>query len=265
MKPFNKLAVISVLLLSDLFFSCYSIRQSDTEGVVLNTTRFYNKEGKPVFTHYLKLWYKDSLCIQEIRGVNTVRDTSGITTVTYPLLFCRFMDLKSKTMYDYKTFSDTATIVKKAVLPDSILLDAGWNFYSEKDPKIIGTPEPLSDTVIENVEYKRAKFYFSLYNPKERYLIGFFRCNGSSDMFSLEKEYSRKINCTMVKYLDYKVGQARPFASIEVSYLSDKLTDNELRIFTAWEKNERENPVVYIVKPGSKEKLKEMRAHLIFD
>jgi hypothetical protein len=243
MNQFRTFAIWLAFLLSTMLFSYSSNGQLNTKGIVLNTTRFYNKEGKPTFTHYLKVWYKDSVCIQEIRGVNTATDTANNTTVTYPLLFCRFIDLKTKTMYDYKTFSDTAKTFKKAVLPDSVLSDAGWNFYSEKHPKIQGVPKPLSDTLIDDVNYKRAKINFKAYDPAKSYLIACFRCDGKGDMFSLEKDYSRKINCTMVKFFDYKVGAAMPFASIEVSYLSNELTKEELNVFDAWEKNEKENPV----------------------
>ncbi len=243
MNQFSELTILRAFLLSTILISCNSNGQSNTKGIVLRTTRFYNKVGKPTFTHYLKVWYKDSVCIQEIRGVNTATDTASITTVTYPLLFCRFIDLKSKTMYDYKTFSDTAKVFKKAVLPDSILSDAGWNFYSEKHPKIQGTPKPLSDTIVDNINYKRAKINFKVNDPKKNYLIAYFSCDGKGDMFSLEKDYSRGINCTMVKFFDYKVGVAKPFASIEVFYLSNELTKEQLNVFAAWEKNEKENPV----------------------
>jgi hypothetical protein len=225
-----------------LFFSCSSNGQNSKRGIVRAITHFYNEKGKSTFTHYLKIWYHDSIAIQEIRGVTTVTSSED-TTVTYPLLFCRYMDLRSKMIYDYTSFSDTAGLIEQASLPDSLLDGPGWSFYSEKAPKIQGTPELLADTVIDNISYRRAKFSYTWYDPKKIFLIGYFRCDGKGDMFSLEKDFSRKWNCTMVKSFTYKFGMTIPYGSKEVEFLSDELTKGELKVFEAWERNAQQNVV----------------------
>jgi hypothetical protein len=234
---------IGFAFISFTFFACSSIGQVSNKGTIQLKTHFYNANGKPTFTHYLKIWYKDSVTITENTGVNTETDTANIETVTYPIILYRYIDLQSKTLYDYKNFSDTAEIINKAVLPDSLMTDIGWSFYSEKAPKIQGIPEPLSDTVIDNITYKRTKFSFAWHDPQKNFLIGYLRCDGKGDMFSLEKAYSRKFNCAMVKYFSYKFGMARPYASKEVYYISDTLTKEELKVFEAWERNAKEKPV----------------------
>ncbi len=226
-----------------LLFSCQGKSQKNNVGIIRKTTHFYNADGEPTFTHYLKIYYTDSVVIEEIRGVNTLTDTAYVTTVTYPLLWCRYINLKSKRLYDYKNFSDTAKIFHKAILPDSLMLDGGWSFYSEKYPKIQGIPESLTDTIIENITYKRAKFCYITNDPKKNFQIGYFRCDGKGDLFSIEKDHSRKLNCTMVKYFDYKVGKPKPYFSKEVDFISESLTKEELEVFAAWGKNEKENPV----------------------
>lgn len=233
----------SVIAIFLLVFSCSSSSQVMNSGVVIHKTFFYNKEGDTTFSHYMKIWYKDSLFIEEIRGVNTVTDASGKTTVTYPLLFCRFIDTRNKVLYDYKTFSDTARVFHKAALPDSLMLDAGWSFYSAKYPVISGSPESLSDTTIDNVTYKRKKFNFDSDNAAERFIIGFFRCDRES-IFSIEKKYSNSINCLLVKMFDYKTDAPAPFASKEIEFASETLTEAELMVFDAWEKNVKQNPVL---------------------
>ncbi|MBN8673228.1 MAG: hypothetical protein J0L56_03780 [Chitinophagales bacterium] len=214
-----------------------------SQGKLLVTTHFYDKNGQITFTHYLRIWYKDSIVIEENTGVNTVTDEKNKTTVTYPIISYRFIDLKNKMLYDYKTFSDTAALINKAILPDSLMTDIGWSFYSEKAPIIHGIPESLSDTMIGNVNYKRARFSYTWHNLQKDFIIGYFRCDGKGNMFSLEKAYSRSLNCRMAKYYAYKIGITAPVASKEVDYISNSLTAEELRVFAAWEKNAKEIPV----------------------
>ncbi len=236
--------IISFISSSLIFLSCSSSKSQEIkQGIIQQKTQFYNTNGEVTFTHYIKLFFKDSVSVQEIRGVTTITDTANKKTVTYPLLFCRYIDLRSKALYDYETFSDTASIIHKAILPDSLMLDGGWSFYSEKAPIIQGTPETIPDTVINNINYKRAKFIFSWTDPKKTYLIGHFICDGRGDMFSLEKAYSRRQNCILVSFFDYKVNSVKPFASVELSFLSSILSKEELKILDTWERNAKNNPI----------------------
>jgi len=226
--------------------SCISTEQpklADKSGQVQLKTHFYNLEGKQTFTDILRVWYKDSMAIEEIHKTKTVTDTANLTTVSYPVILYRYIDLRSKTLYDYKNLSDTAKVINKAVLPDSLMEDYGWSFYSEKAYRVKEKPEELSDTVIKNITYKRVKFNFPRDDPKENFLIGYYRCDNKGNLFSLEKSYSKKINCTMVKFYDFKAGESMPYASIEVDFVSDTLSGEELKIFDAWEQNARLNPV----------------------
>lgn len=227
------------------FASCTSMAQTDQPGKlgeVQMKTHFYDAKGNPTFTDLLRVWYKDSAVVEEMHRTNTVT-AAGVTTVTYPVILYRYIHLRTKTMYDYKSFSDTAKIINKAVLPDSLMEDYGWSFYSDKILRIKGAPEPLSDTIIDNITYKRAKFSFERHDPKKNFLIGYLRCDGKGLLFSLEKAYSRQLNCTMVKFFDFQVGRERPYASQEIDFVSDTLTQEELKIFDAWQRNAKENPV----------------------
>jgi hypothetical protein len=212
-------------------------------GVCEGVTHFYNKDGSPSFTHYLRIWFQDSIAIEKITGVNMITDTLNIQHVSYPVILYRYINLRTKTIYDYKNLSDTAKIIHKAVLPDSLMTDYGWSFYSEKNPRIVGTPELLSDTVIDNVNYKRIKFVFERDDPQKTFLIGYFICDGRQEMFSLEKIYSRKLNCSMIKFFQYNVGSKFPFASKEINSISNTLSNEMINIFKVWQKNEEQNPV----------------------
>ena len=211
-------------------------------GVIHKIVHFYDEYGNPTFTDVLRIWYKDSAVIEEIHRINTVT-VGDSTTVTYPLILCRYIHLRTKTYYDYKTFSDTAKIFNKAVLPDSQMRDYGWSFYSDKVLRIKGIPESLSDTVIDNITYKRVKFSFERHDPKKHFVVGYLRCDGRGELFSMEKQYSRERNCTMVKFFDFEYGREKPYASQEIEFVSDTLTKEEVKIFDVWEQNARQNPI----------------------
>jgi hypothetical protein len=226
--------------------SCISMGQIDKPDkaeIVQLKTNFYNLDGKPRFTDIMKIWYKDSVAIEKINRTNIVTDTANITTISYTVLLYRYVDLRSKTLYDYENFSDTAKIINKAVLPDLAMKDHGWSFYSNKISQIQGIPESISDTIIDNITYKRAKFNFLHDDPGKGFMIGYFRCDGKGTMFSLEKSYSRKLNCTMTKFFDFRYGKKVPYASKEVDFISDTLTKEDLNVFESWEKNEKKYPV----------------------
>jgi hypothetical protein len=216
---------------------------SDKVGIVQLKTNFYNIDGTPMFVDILKIWYKDSVAIEEVNRTNTVTDIAGVTTVNYELILYRYIDLKTKTLYDYKSLTDTAKIVNKASLPDTMMKDYGWSFYSDKIILIQGQPEMLIDTIIENEPYKRIKYSLLHQDPKKNFDIGYLKCDGKQSMFSLEKHYSRKINCTMVKNFSFQYGNQYPYASREVSYISDTLSKQELKVFEAWERNAKNNPI----------------------
>lgn len=235
--------LIFILLFSQFAFIGANC-QLNQSGIIVRRTQFYSKQGDTTFTHDLKILYKDSMAIQVITGINRIIDSANKSTLTYPLLFCRFIDLKNKAFYDYKHFSDTATFYNKSILPDSLFTDAGWSFYSQKAFKSKGIPEELNDTSIKNIPYKRVKFLFTWNNPEKEYLIGYFACKKTNNLFSLERNYSQKINCPLVKYYHYKTAENKPFASTELLQVADSLSQDESKIFDAWERSAKNNPVV---------------------
>lgn len=133
------------------------------------------------------------------------------------------------------------------MLPDSMMLDYGWSFYSDKIIRIKGEPELLTDTAINNINYKRAGFIFERHDPGKNFLIGYLRCDNRGTLFSLEKKYSGKSNCTMTKLFNFKVGREKPYGSQEVDFISNSLTSEETKVFDAWERNARQNPVTHLL------------------
>jgi len=222
-----------------------NLKRPIKQGLVVMKTVFYDSSGTVKFVDTLKIWYKDSVAIQEIHRINLSNNSSKTPPqVTYSVILYRYMDLKNKALYDYKTFSDSAVMQNKASLPDSGMRDYGWSFYSEVLRRIQGTPEPLSDTILGNVTYRRTRFHFTHDDPKKSFIVGYFRCDGVNEMFSLEKSYSHKIGCVMTKFSEFGVDQINPFATIEVEFISDSLNDRELGVFQAWGTNAKQNPII---------------------
>ncbi len=204
--------------------------------MIQKTLNIFDKEGKPEITYHNNIWYYDSCIVEKITGINIVTK-SGVTTMSYPLRQYRYYNPHTKTVFDYKSFSDTAIYFDKFPLPDSLTNGReGWNVFSEKAPVISGEPVPLTDTVIDKISYKRYRFNYTFKNPGKGYLIGLFRCDNKGTLFSLEKKFSRKINCTLVKLFDYRVGREKLYASTEVFFISDTLSDQEMKAFKAWGK-----------------------------
>lgn len=225
--------------------TCSQPLQNDSEGIVLNTVMLYKANGEPSFIYYHKLWFKDSCIIEKITGVNINTDTANVTTMSYPVMWYTYTNPAAKTEYDYSSFSDTAKLLNKTTMQDSALKHkAGWHLYSSLYPIIIGDPIFLSDTVIEKVVYKKAKFNFSGQDPEKIFKIGYFRCDMGNHLFSLEKKYTRKTGCILIKYYDYRGKDKTLFGSTEVNFLSDKLTDEERRVFDAWGKKAGKNPAI---------------------
>lgn len=216
--------------------------QGDSMGVFNLKTEFYDRNGKSTFLGPMKIWYFDSVAIEELVTIKSVTDTLKNTTVSIIPEAYRYIDLKSNSWYLYKTFDDTARILKRGTLPDTVFVDGGWTFYVNNLP-MKGKPEVLPDTMIGAIKYRRIKFSPVKRGPAS-YIIGYLRCdNNKGKLFSLEKDFSTSMNCTMTRYFEFREGALRPFASSELEFLSDTLSAKELKVFAAWEKNQRDYPV----------------------
>ena len=103
-----------------------------------------------------------------------------------------------------------------------------------------GEPEVLTDTIIRGTKYMRVKFS-KLNRPSGYYSIGYLRYDNKGKLFSLNKNFSSKVNCTMTRYDEFKETGLAPFATTELEFLSDTLSANELRVFQAWKENAKKD------------------------
>jgi hypothetical protein len=189
-----------------------------------------------------KIWYKDSMAIESVNTQSIVSDETNKTTDGVIVTHYRFSDLRKKIVYEYKTFSDTAKIIRKYSYDDSVQILSGWNFKWVRKLDYNGTPGNLTDTIIDKITYKRVRVSTGTQaNPFE--MICYFRCDKKGTIFTLDRAISEMVGCPMVKKYSFSLLKRGKAASTEVDFLADALTKDELKVFDAWVKNIKKYPV----------------------
>lgn len=200
-----------------------------------------NQFSKPALTTNSKIWYKDSLVIEEVRSVQIVEDAKNSTQTTIIENY-RFNDLRSRMTYEYKKFSDTASLIRKYSLDDSIKIYGGWNFKFKRKLEYQGTPEFLSDTTIDQVNYKRIKLTMTM-GDHLLFIVCYQRCDKKGTIFDHDPDLSKITGCPTVKVFIFSPEKKDIPNSSETNFLTDTLTNEELKVFAAWERNAKLNPV----------------------
>jgi hypothetical protein len=199
-----------------------------------------NDLSNPFWSFKDKIWFKDSVAIEEVRQLNIHENAKGIKSQEYAIRHYRFSDLRKGVVYEYKSFSDTATLIWKYAYRDSVQVIGGWGFNYVRHGD--GTYEILSDTVIDDISYKRAKV--SRGTKELPYIIiCYFRCDKKGTIFNLDPFLSDIIGCPLVKIYNFSPVKKGLHITSEVKFLPDTLTSEELKVFAAWEKYANENPV----------------------
>ena len=238
--------VVSVLF---FFESCCIQKRNTNGGSVLQKRRLYDYSKKnfelPPYNKDRKLWYKDSLIIAELFRIDIEEDNNGHETWKAVIYGYTFIDLRTKSFYDYTTFSDTARIVDKYTQPDTGRVKGGWNFFDNRPVIYPENLETLPDTVIENISYKRVKSsrVFKTGQVDENvFQVGYFRYDKKNSFFFLDKPLSKQIGYPMVR-VDHLTPSRQTWIMTEIEFLPDQLTKEEIKVFDAWQKNAKNNPV----------------------
>lgn len=223
--------------------SCSSQRNCTNCGLVVSKLKFFDTVAYRYIDNQIywpdhKIWYKDSMVIEEISGIYIKTDTAGQEWRKVEVLHYTFIDLRSRSFYDYITFSDTARIIKQYTQPDSLGVPGGSFFYVPRDLTITEPVQVFTDTVIENIIYKRIKF-----SNGNRSSIGYLQCDRKGTLFQFYKLYGEKVGCPMVRIDDLSTPESPISTSSQVDFVIDHLTQEELKVFSAWERNAKRNPI----------------------
>jgi hypothetical protein len=233
----NFLVITFVCMLN----GCIAQKEQGRTGVVTVEFQLYKKLATPTFKQGHRVWFKDNWAIKEVKVTKFKTDTADRQTIEEVVEYYVFANLDSNFFYEYRSFSDTASIRKKYFERDTTQVSAAAELYAKKDITYNGIPEALNDTVIENIVYNRIKFKRQL-GKNDIYTIAYFNCDLKNPLFVIYK-YDDK-NCPIVKAYDYPPDLSAPVMSLEVKHLSDTLTLEEIKIFNAWQKNAEKNPVI---------------------
>jgi len=249
----SKYSIISVGLL--IFFLCNScsttkeIRQQYTVAnftILFFDTTFNDFVHAPTFVPNSRHWYRDSFVIAQSIGISGMFETDiqnrGLDTMWYT-----FMNLRTREFYRYENFSDTATLIKAFIGPDSLSADGGWNFFAPRNGiySVDSNKQKLSDTVLNNIRYKRIPIVAldTVSKPARKDPgIAFLDCTKRNPLMQFDATFGNKMGCPVVR-VDFS-----PFIhggnSGQITFIADSLTPHEQKVFDTWEKYAKQNPVL---------------------
>lgn len=217
-----------------LFLECNSLQEK--EGVVRVNTSFVGDGEKsnslPPFEIDFKILYKGNLSIQEVPVLNLTEDSSGKES-SVKIKHYSYLDPDINRCLNYKTFSDTAKVWKHYTDIDSIEVDGGWNFLSNKKLEYDSSAN-LPDTIVNGVTYGRRRLY-DRRSAKDLYFNLYIDCNRKSELIRIFKTISDSLGCPIVRQETYIKGKI--FIVREIDFLSDRLSPAESQVFSAWGKN----------------------------
>lgn len=231
--------------MAQLIFSCSVQKTCLNCGVVLRKMRFLDSaSGKYIGISQnkdMKMWYKDSMVIQEAHHIYQNEDEYHNITWSVVVEKYKFADLRTREIYEYYTFSDTSKLIKRCTPEDTGCTRETWVFWTEKHGFMPNDkPESMNDTLIGGVKYQRVRFTKKVDTEKgkvEYSIIGFLRCDLKNAILMYDKPFSKKMGCALVRFEDHYFPPVYPSDYGECEYLSQKLTQEELKVFNSWEKN----------------------------
>lgn len=231
--------IIAFFLLLVLFYGCHS--QAQIQGVIVVHNYFFGVDGptaKPPLDIKFRVWFKGSQSIQEVPELIFSEDSSG-SKASVIIKSHSYLDPDNNVCYNYASFSDTAKVLEWYSDMDSVVKKGGKNFYSNKRFEYDSSMN-LSDTIVNGVNYGRIKLNKTV-NGNKGHLIVYYRCDKKQLLIKTFKNVSDSIGCPIVRDDSYLNGKL--FMIGEFEFVSDKLSESELKVFKAWEQNVGKYPV----------------------
>ena len=212
---------------------CYTKKY--TQGVVVISSYIIGSSkslSDPSLKISYKILFKDNRSIQEVPLIFSSSDSSGEKT-SVKIKHYSYLDPDANVCYNYWTFSDTAKAFKQYSDIDSVDIDGGRNFLSNKRFEYESSIN-LTDTVISGKTYGRVRLD-KKFNNRNIYLVVYVDCTGKNTAIKLFKPLSDSLGCPIVRDDTYTRGKL--FMIRELEFVSDRLSPDELKVFEAWERN----------------------------
>ncbi|MEO8173113.1 MAG: hypothetical protein ABI581_08525 [Sediminibacterium sp.] len=194
----------------------------------------------PSLTITEKVWYCDSIGISEMCTIVTTQNDT-ISTIKAPTIGFRYFDLRDKSIYEYRHFSDTALPVRRFIGSDTSKLSGGWNFIKPPNP-LVDTLTRLPDTVIANIVHQKYRMTFKA-NGYNFVSFGLFRCDIQSTIFDIDPVLNKRVGCPMVGLHILPVGSNGLGSNQQIKVNSNEFPDSVRKVFTAWRENEKRYPI----------------------
>jgi len=205
----------------------------------------------PGETGHRLFYYRDSLVIFPVHHFTFSSSDPKSLAGTDEILYVLFIDLRTLSFYEYPALSAQSKFTAKYMQADSTPIKYGWNFYSFAETRAFDSVHWITDTTISNLRYRRLQSSYtedyrnSDYTIQKRlhivHLLTSCAQQGSIFHMSRSLEKRSKAGCPFEISLDQCVSP-RFTLKVEVKYVRP-LTKEENRVFDAWEKNARLNPV----------------------
>lgn len=243
----------AVFLFSILYFanSCgKKTNNSDRKGVLHSIVKEYDstykfKKNVTEIPGEFKVWFRDSFIIEEIKSTSII-SINNTTSIKRFVDHYTFVDLRNGFYYDYKSFFDTAALIRKYSRYDKNLI-FGIDFYGSAKIKSSSPVQPITDTTVNKIFYKRYKVFLKpLDSNNTSPVIAIVYSRPDLTNFLLDSRKGLDIDVSFpITRMDYLPTKETPLIlSFETEFLADTLSANELKVFKAWEKNAKEHPVI---------------------
>jgi hypothetical protein len=232
--------------------SCSAIKKTSKNcGLFFADVRMYSKsKGIFVTPAYhspdIKRWYRDSIVVMEGDSVSIKENFDGKESSEIFHNRYIYIDLRKRTFYRYRTFSDTAKIERKYSFYDSGRIDDKWNFFDTTSEFTSQNYFQAPDTTIGGIAFSR----YRINSTRKSDFGGFYqnietlylRCDIKDFQLSFNKPLSFKTGC-FVSRIEELQPELNTCIYYDMKMVRKTLTKEEHKIFDAWEKNARENPV----------------------
>lgn len=211
----------------------------------LKYMRYDSKKKEYVLDRQLKYIYYDSALIVERDQLNRYTNmVTGEKKIWTEIIGYTYVDLRTKSFYLYKNFSDTAKIEDSYLQPIKGRPKGGWSFFKKPSKMPYGSI-PLEDTAINNVIYKRIKSY----HPWETggtdtswHQIYFFDCDSKTPFLNVGKASDGPRDCVITRIESHTYKNDLKLYD-EIKIVPQKLTLKEIKVFASWKRNVKKYPV----------------------
>jgi hypothetical protein len=222
------------------FFVCISIQTfSQNQGKVRLDRLIADRDdsGKDLKMSTM-IWYLGSNSIQEISTIDIKSDSTGTYTTT-SISHYLFIDPNLQTYIYFKTFSDTALIIKYSRGAKVFDKYGGWDLYSTKMFDYDSYMK-TTDTTLNGISYSRHRFRKIVDRKKTDYVI-YTNCQTPNIPVKYLKPVGERIGCPVIRMETYF--NSRLTGITELHYIADTLTDAEIKVFQTWGKSMKKYPV----------------------